>query len=453
MPSQYSRANPSKIFISYRRSESAAHAGRLSDQLRAHFGSQIIFIDIESIEPGTDFVEAIEDAVSSCKILLAVIGQQWLACANEHGRRLDDPKDFVRLEIAAALKRGIRVIPVLVQGAAMPREQDLPDDIANLARRQAWEMSELRWGQDARKLIEKITEDIHGSVRRTGLKHLLSQVSGSKIIPFKLLLATVIPSVIAAIYVFWPGPFAQRLEPPRPCLKLPGRESHYYEAEDAVLSGGTSKDSQHSGFSGDGFVSGYGDQPGATTTFLVDAPSDGQYQVDLCYANGTNSAKTLTIYVNEEPLKQIRLPNASQWDFWLTQTESLPLKAGRNSISYLKTSRDNGQVNLDFIGIVRDSSSAASPQPTTTPNVGLSGVVVDSKERPLQGARVTLEGVARMSPVETSSDGQFNMETLPLKIGDRVMLRVVLEGYKPNPYRKVVVIGNYPPKVELTKEK
>ena|SRR5215207_2710684 len=107
-----SSSNPPTIFISYRRSESAAHAGRLSDQLTAHFGSQVIFIDGESIEPGRDFVEAIEDAASSCKILLAVIGKKWLTFANEQGRRLDDPKDLVRLEIAAALRRGIRVIPV-----------------------------------------------------------------------------------------------------------------------------------------------------------------------------------------------------------------------------------------------------------------------------------------------------------------------------------------------------
>lgn len=167
MSSPYSQGKPSKIFISYRRSESAAYAGRLSDQLRAHFGSQIIFIDVESIEPGRDFVEAIEDAVSSCKILLVVIGRQWLTCANERGRRLDDPSDFVRLEIAAALKRGVRVIPVLIQGVTMPREEDLPDEIAPLARRQAWDVSDIRWNQDVGKLIEKIARDVPGIVQRS----------------------------------------------------------------------------------------------------------------------------------------------------------------------------------------------------------------------------------------------------------------------------------------------
>lgn len=160
MSPAHSPTTLSKIFISYRRSESAAHAGRLSDQLTARFGSQIIFIDIESIEPGRDFVEAIESGVSSCQILLAVIGQQWLTCSDESGRRLDDPNDFVRLEIATALKRNIRVIPVLVQGAAMPRKQDLPDALAPLARRHAWEVRDIHWKEDAKKLIEKIAADI-----------------------------------------------------------------------------------------------------------------------------------------------------------------------------------------------------------------------------------------------------------------------------------------------------
>jgi hypothetical protein len=125
----------------------------LSDQLTTHFGPQIVFIDTESIQPGEDFIEAIEDAVGSCKILLAVIGQQWLTYADERGRRLDNPRDFVRLEIAAAIKRGIRIIPITAQGANMPREQDLPDEIAPLARRQAWEVSDVRWKQDVAKLI------------------------------------------------------------------------------------------------------------------------------------------------------------------------------------------------------------------------------------------------------------------------------------------------------------
>jgi hypothetical protein len=160
MQSIPSQAAPPNIFISYRRAESAVHAGRLSDQLAAHFGSQVIFIDIDSIAPGRDFVKVIEGAVSSCKIMLAVIGQHWLTCANEQGRRLDNPKDFVRLEIAVALQRGIRVIPVLVQGATMPGEQELPDEIASLALRNAWFVRDVGWKEDVRKLIEMIEDDI-----------------------------------------------------------------------------------------------------------------------------------------------------------------------------------------------------------------------------------------------------------------------------------------------------
>lgn len=350
MPSPRSRGNPSKIFISYRRSESAAYAGRLSDQLRTHFGTQVIFIDIESIEPGRDFVEAIDDAVGSCKILLVVIGRQWLTCANQHGRRLDDPKDFVRLEIAAALKRNIRVIPVLVQGAAMPREEDLPGDIAPLARRNAWEVSDIRWHQDVGELIKKIAEDIrpkHSASPWTSNKGLLIQLAAAMLF------------VSAVIYAFWSFPLTRRQGPPQSCRKTAEGETRYYEAEDASLAGGARRDREYLGFSGYSFVSGYGvdaavGADGASTTFEVDAPSDGQYRVELCYANGNDSPRPLTIYVNGERIKRTILPNASQWNIWLTQEATLPLRAGRNAISYRKSEYDDGEVNLDFIGVGRE---------------------------------------------------------------------------------------------------
>lgn len=373
MPSPHSRGNPPKIFISYRRSESAAYAGRLSDQLAVHFGSQVIFIDIESIEPGRDFVEAIGDAVSSCKILLVVIGRQWLTCADERGRRLDDPNDFVRLEIAAALRRGVRVIPVLVQGATMPREEDLPDEIAPLARRQAWVLSDIRWNQDVGKLIEKIAEDIPGIVRSPVPGRLSTPRAGDKKIPIKPLAALAGLLVIAAIYAYLPYPFTRWLEPPQPCRKSAVGVMRYYEAEDAGLSGGARRDTEHQGFSGHGFVSGYGigslpitamGGDGPSTTFWVDAPSDGQYQVDLCYGNGNDAPKTLTIYVNEERVKRAILPNAARWNVWLNQAETLPLRAGRNAISYRKSEGDDGEVNLDFIGIGRGLIIPSLPQPT-----------------------------------------------------------------------------------------
>ena len=168
--------------------------------------------------------------------------------------------------------------------------------------------------------------------------------------------------VIGGLYVFLP----RWWQPPRSCAKSVSGDTLYYEAEDAELWGSASKDSTHPGFSGDGFVSGYG-EPEAMTTFRVDVPTAGEYQIDLCYANATNSAKMLSIYVNEERIRQTRLPNGSRWNMWLINTEALRLKAGRNEISYRKTSGDTGQVNLDFIGVLQKPTTQTSPQPTTTP--------------------------------------------------------------------------------------
>ena len=143
-----------QIFISYRRDDASYPAGRLYDRLSAHFLQNQIFIDVDNLEPGTDFVEAIERSVGSCDALIAVIGKRWIVSPDEEGkRRLDNPDDFVRLEIATALKRNIRVIPVLVDGALMPRSSDLPDDLKLLARRNAVEVSHSRFNADLGRLI------------------------------------------------------------------------------------------------------------------------------------------------------------------------------------------------------------------------------------------------------------------------------------------------------------
>jgi len=142
----------SGIFISYRRDDSSGHAGRLHDRLVEHFGRDRIFMDIDTIEPGEDFVTVIENAVGSCEILIAVIGQSWLSASGTG--RLDNPNNFVRLEIATALRRNVRVIPVLVQRATMPKPQDLPEDLTKLTRRNAIELSDLRWQSDVDELIE-----------------------------------------------------------------------------------------------------------------------------------------------------------------------------------------------------------------------------------------------------------------------------------------------------------
>jgi hypothetical protein len=147
------------IFISYRREDSSGHAGRLFDSLSARFGQERIFMDIDSIGPGADFEQVIESTLESSKVVLVVIGREWITVTDEAGqRRLENPGDFVRMEVAAALKRSDLVIPILVQGTSMPRTSDLPPDLASLARRNAWELSDARWSYDLSRLCNAIQQ-------------------------------------------------------------------------------------------------------------------------------------------------------------------------------------------------------------------------------------------------------------------------------------------------------
>ncbi len=145
-----------RIFISYRRQDAPSYARELYHALNAHFKDSQIFWDIK-MELGVDFVKEIERAVGSCDVLVAVIGPNWLRVTDENSqRRLEDPSDFVRLEIATALDRDIRVIPVLVQSASMPTANDLPGPLQPLARRHAIELSDKRWDYDVGELIASL---------------------------------------------------------------------------------------------------------------------------------------------------------------------------------------------------------------------------------------------------------------------------------------------------------
>lgn len=147
---------PQNVFINYRREDTAGHAGRLFDRLSSRLPGRV-FMDVDTIEPGVDFAEVIGQAVGKCEVLIVMIGREWLRVKDAAGsRRLDAPEDFVRLEVAAALQRNIRVIPVLVEGAAMPRPDDLPPDLARLSRRNAIELSDARWAFDVDRLIQTI---------------------------------------------------------------------------------------------------------------------------------------------------------------------------------------------------------------------------------------------------------------------------------------------------------
>ena len=112
----------SRIFINYRRQDSEGYVGRLYDHLARHFEPTDVFMDVDSIPPGADFVTVLEEAVAACDVFIAVIGQHWITISDEAGtRRIDLWNDFVRIEIASALKQGKIVIPVLVERARMPR--------------------------------------------------------------------------------------------------------------------------------------------------------------------------------------------------------------------------------------------------------------------------------------------------------------------------------------------
>jgi hypothetical protein len=114
-------------------------------------------MDVAAIEPGRDFRKAIDQSVATCTVVLALIGQEWLDLRDSQGgRRLDDPNDFVRIELASALRRDIPVVPVLVRGAKMPHVEQLPDDLKELAYRNAVELTHARWKSDVQVLLQAL---------------------------------------------------------------------------------------------------------------------------------------------------------------------------------------------------------------------------------------------------------------------------------------------------------
>ena len=145
------------IFISYRRDDSAGHAGRLFDHLKQRFGAERVFMDVTDIAPGTDFVDAIERALASCRVLITIIGRDWLACTDQSGQpRINNPHDFVYLETYTGLARAVPIIPVLVEGASMPRTEALPSALQPLTRFQAVALSDAHWDAEVLEVIDAI---------------------------------------------------------------------------------------------------------------------------------------------------------------------------------------------------------------------------------------------------------------------------------------------------------
>lgn len=150
-----------KIFVSYRRQDASGEAGRLVDNLEEVFGSEAVFLDVETLEAGLDFVQAIDQALNNCKVLIAIIGPHWANIRDTDGNlRLFNEGDFIRIEISAALERDIRVIPVLVNGARMPSDSELPEELKALNRRHAHELSSSRWKYDTDQLVTVLSKII-----------------------------------------------------------------------------------------------------------------------------------------------------------------------------------------------------------------------------------------------------------------------------------------------------
>jgi TIR domain-containing protein len=156
------------IFICYRRGEDAAVAGRLYDRLEDTFGPQRLFVDVDNIPPGEDFVTVLKTQVAACDVLLALIGRGWLIATDKTGqRRLDNPDDFVRIEIVSGLAQGKRVIPVLVDDATMPTANELPEELMPLARRQAVRIAHDRFKDDTGRLARVLEKALaEAEVRR-----------------------------------------------------------------------------------------------------------------------------------------------------------------------------------------------------------------------------------------------------------------------------------------------
>ena len=154
-----------RVFISYRRDDAAGYAGRIEDALERRLGRGSVFRDVLDIAPGEDFVRAIRARLAGAHTVLVLIGPRWAGAggAGAAARRIDDANDFVRLEVAVALDSGVQVVPVLLPGAVMPAEGDLPEPLKPLARRNALTLSDAHWDAD----MDRLTQHIGPPARRT----------------------------------------------------------------------------------------------------------------------------------------------------------------------------------------------------------------------------------------------------------------------------------------------
>lgn len=179
-----------RIFISYRRSDTEGYAGRLEDTLGEYFGKDRVLRDIGAIVPGQDFKQKSEEIATSTAAVIVLIGPGWLSSQSGGKPRLHEPGDLVATEIKAALDSGHVIVPVLVQGANMPREQDLPDALKPLARRNAVSVSDASWGADTARLAKVLAIDVRSALERK-LAWLKLAVTALLVVPFVLSLVLI----------------------------------------------------------------------------------------------------------------------------------------------------------------------------------------------------------------------------------------------------------------------
>jgi hypothetical protein len=192
-----------RIFISYRREDSQWPADRLHQALKPVVADprRDIFIDVDNIPLGVDFEDHLGAQVGQCDILLAMIGRGWSEARNPQTgqRRLDDPKDFVRIEIATALRRGIRVVPILVDGASIPREDELPEDLRPLAKRNGMDLQRMSFDADVARLIRGLGLGETPRSPKTSAKAVTPQLQGRLMLWGWLVLAVSGPAMLAAL--------------------------------------------------------------------------------------------------------------------------------------------------------------------------------------------------------------------------------------------------------------
>jgi TIR domain len=205
-----------KVFLCYRREDSGGHAGRIQDHLTHALGSDILFMDVDAVPLGANFGKVLHDEVAKCDVLLAVIGRNWLDARDEHGnRRLENPNDFVRVEIGAALQRNIPVVPILVDGAKIPDAGQLPKELQELSFRNGIDVRIASFHNDVSRLIQSLKRQLNIDIQRrheVGSLAFFCAIGGGLLyIPFALLfflvwnLAPVDRTSMVIFTILWMG--------------------------------------------------------------------------------------------------------------------------------------------------------------------------------------------------------------------------------------------------------